>query len=64
EDTVKRLVPNKSEQKAIKLITKLRTKGHSLRAIGRELKRRGIFTKRGKVKWHPRIIQAVLLRTT
>jgi site-specific DNA recombinase len=64
DTAVKRLVQNKTEQKAIKLIGKLRTKGHSLRAIGRELERRSIFTKRGKAQWHPRIIQAVLLRTT
>ena len=57
-------VPNKIEQKAIKLIGQLRTKGRSLRAIGQELERRGIFTKRGKAKWHPQTVQATLSRTT
>jgi len=62
DTTVKRLVPNKIEQKVIKLIERLRAKGRSLRAIARELEQRSIFTKRGKTKWHPRIIQAVISR--
>jgi len=63
DKTVKVLVPNKAEQKAIKLIGQLRTKGHSLRAIGRELERRGISTKRGKAKWHPQTVQTALSKT-
>jgi len=63
-NAVKRLIPNKIEQRAIKLIGQLRTKGHSLRAIGRELERRGISTKRGNIKWHPQTVQTALSKTT
>lgn len=58
-DTVSTLIPNAAEQKAIRLIERLRAKGYSYRAIGAALEQRGIMTKRGKKRWHPQTIKEI-----
>ena len=63
ENAVKLLTPNKGEQKTVKLIGRLRRNGRSLRAIGAELEKRGIPTKRGNNRWHAQTVKAALART-
>lgn len=57
-----RLTEHPAEQKAIRLIRKLRGKGHSFRAIAAELEREGYRTKTGKAHWHPQSVKQVLER--
>jgi len=57
-----RLVKNRREQKAIRLIGELRAKGYSLRAIGKELEAKGYRTKRGKATWNPKTVSTILKR--
>lgn len=61
-DDTGHLIENKAEQKAIRLIKSLKSKGYSLRAICRELEAEGHKTKRGKAKWNPKTISAILKR--
>jgi len=56
------LVESKTEQKAIRLIQRLKAKGYSLRAICWELEREGHRTKTGKATWHPQSINQILKR--
>jgi DNA invertase Pin-like site-specific DNA recombinase len=56
------LEPHKAEQRAIRLIHRLRAKSYSLRAICRELEKEGHKTKSGKVKWHPQSVSQILKR--
>ncbi len=56
------LIENTGEQKAIRLIHRLKVKGHSLRAICRELKAEGYRTKTGKTNWHPQAISRIMKR--
>lgn len=57
-----KLIPDSGEQKAIKLILKLRDKGHSLRKIAVELEKRGIHTKNGCTDWNPKTLAAIIRR--
>lgn len=54
------LVENDREQEVLRLIRTQRERGLSLREIGRELADRGIRTKSGKLKWHPKVIRGLL----
>lgn len=56
------LVENPAEQKAVRLIRKLRLKGYSLRAICDELEAEGHRTKTGKDRWHPYVVSSILKR--
>ncbi len=56
------LVENPAEQKAIRLIRDLRSKGYSLRAICRELELEGYRTKTGKIAWNPKTVSMILKR--
>jgi site-specific DNA recombinase len=58
-----RLIPNKTEQKAIGLMRCLRAAGESLRDIARELNKRGIDTKEGR-PWIHTSIQGILARAS
>lgn len=57
-----KLVENKTEQKAIRLIQRLRAKGHSLRSICRELEKEGHRTKTGKTTWNPKTVSMIIKR--
>lgn len=61
-DSTGKLTKNRNEQKAIKLIHKLRGEGSTLRAIAAELQKRGILTRAGRVKWQPSAINKILKR--
>ena len=50
----KHLKVNPAEQQVLELIHQLREAGQTLRQIGTELEKRGILTKKGRKKWHPR----------
>lgn len=54
-----KLVPNQSEQGALKLILRLKKRGFSLRGIGEELAKRGHSPKKAG-KWHPQVIKQIL----
>jgi len=56
-----RLMENQKEQKTIKLIMRLRRRGHSLRTIGSKLHEREISSKNGKA-WNPKTIKRILDR--
>lgn len=56
----KRLMEDAEEQAVIAEVHELRGRGWTLRAIGAELERRGILTKRGGTHWHPQTVSAVL----
>lgn len=56
------LTPDRQEQRIIRLIRKLKDAGHSLRAIGAELRRRGYKSKTGKTTWNPKTIAQILKR--
>jgi len=56
------LTENPAEQKALSLILDLRAKGHTLRAICRELEAGGYGTKTGKATWHPQSVSQILKR--
>lgn len=56
------LLEDRAEQKVIRLIARLKDRGHSLRAIGGELQRRGHRTKSGKTTWNPKTVAAILGR--
>jgi DNA invertase Pin-like site-specific DNA recombinase len=57
----KTLLPNRQEQKAIRLIQELRAAGESLRSIAGELNKRGIGTKEGR-PWIHTSVKGVLAR--
>lgn len=57
----KSLVPNRLEQRAIRLMRKLRDAGESLRTIAAELNERGISTKEGR-PWLHTSVQGILAR--
>lgn len=56
-----RLTENPHEQEAISLISSLREKGYTLRAICGELTERGYETKTG-AKWYPQTVSMILKR--
>ncbi len=57
-----RLVPDAGEQKAMRLIRRLRKAGHSLRSIAAELEKRGYRTKTGRTHWHPQCVKQIIER--
>jgi len=57
-----RLRKNPREQAVIGLIKKLRGRGYSLRGISSYLHSEGIKTKKGKARWSPKVLRAVLAR--
>lgn len=57
------LVENKNEQGGIRLIHRLKDKGHTLREICEKLEKEGYKTKRGKTNWHPETVRTILKRT-
>jgi DNA invertase Pin-like site-specific DNA recombinase len=57
-----RLVEDENEQKAIRLIRDLRTKGYRLQAICWELEKEGYRTRRGNLKWQPKQIARIIER--
>jgi site-specific DNA recombinase len=59
-DNTGHLVKNEVEQKAVRLIHRLRLKGYSLRAVCRELEKEGHRTKRGNRTWHPQTVSQIL----
>lgn len=56
------LVENTAEQRGIEIISQLRQEGYSLRAIGKELSKRGIGTKEGR-PWSAKVINSILKRS-
>ena len=50
------------EQEVIRLIKRLKRKGHSLRSICRTLEKDGYLTKTGKTTWHHQSIAQILKR--
>jgi len=56
------LVENLAEQKAIRLVRKLRLRGCSLRSICKELETMGYTTKTGRTCWNPKTISMILKR--
>lgn len=56
------LIPNESQQEAIKLIRQLRDAGLSMRAIAEELTRRGVPTSKGGTTWKHSTVQRILDR--
>jgi site-specific DNA recombinase len=56
------LVPNATEQSALRLINALRSRGLSLREIARTLRTRGIPTKGGSLTWSPKVIADIIRR--
>ena len=60
----KHLIEDTDEQEVIRLIRQLRTEGESLRAIGDELRQRGVLTRRGKTTWHPQTIKQIIGQLT
>jgi len=58
----KTLVPNPTEQQAIKLMVKLRKAGFTLRQIAAVLAERGIRTKEGNTKWTHTAVARILKR--
>lgn len=56
------LIPNEAEQTALGVMHRLRSRGFSLRAIGLELRKRGIRTKNGRCVWSPKVLACVLRR--
>ncbi len=56
------LVINENEQKAIRLMLRLKRKGHSLRAICRELEIEGHRTKTGRFSWNHKTVGSILKR--
>lgn len=53
---------HEAEAEALEIITALRDRGYSLRAICAELEARGVHTKQGKAKWQPKVISRILDR--
>lgn len=58
-DDASRIEPDPHEQEAIAVIQELREEGLSLRAIDKELRRRG-YRPRGGVRWHVQSISNIL----
>ena len=58
-----KLVEDKEEQKIIRYIRNLRTRGHSFREIARRLEKKGFQTKKGRKTWHHSTVQRVFQRT-
>lgn len=56
------LARNGAEQATLGVIQRLRAKGLSLRAISRELRKRGVKTKSGNTNWSPKVLASVLRR--
>lgn len=54
------LVENEAEQEALRLMRSFRDRGFSLRKIGQALEDRGIKTKAGNMRWHPKVIRGLL----
>ena len=57
------LVPNRAEQKSIRLICKLRRSGLSLQKIADELNKRQIPTKQGNSRWIHTSVNRIVKRT-
>jgi len=55
-----RLVRNENEQKAIRLMQRLRNQGETLRSIAAELENRNIKTKKGNSKWYAQTVSQIL----
>ena len=58
-----KLAASEDEQKIIRLIKNLRTRGHGFREIARRLDEKGFKTKKGKQKWHHSTVQRVFQRS-
>jgi site-specific DNA recombinase len=58
-----KLVPDPAEQKAIKLVRRLRANGESLQAIADALRARGVKTKSGSTVWSRSTVDAILRRS-
>ena len=54
------LIENPVEQKAIRLMVSLRSKGYTLQSICDELERAGYMTKSGKTSWSPKVVSFIL----
>ena len=57
----KTLKENDTEQEVIEIISELKQRGYSLRAIALELHKRGIFTKKGK-EWKAATVSRIIKR--
>lgn len=55
-----KLYHHTEEQKVIHMILDLAEKGESLRAICRDLEKRGVARKRGSLSWHPVTVQRII----
>ncbi|HQR65842.1 MAG TPA: recombinase family protein [Thermoanaerobaculia bacterium] len=59
-----RLVPVRREQETVTLVRRMRSRGMSLRAIARALVTRKIRTKAGGAVWSPKVLSALLRRSS
>jgi DNA invertase Pin-like site-specific DNA recombinase len=57
-----KLYPIPAEQKAVRLVRDLKTKGGTLRGICRALEAAGVARKNGSRSWHPQIVSDILKR--
>jgi DNA invertase Pin-like site-specific DNA recombinase len=57
-----RLVPNESEQEAIRFVHAERQRGRSLREVAMKLQGRRVPTKRGLCRWSPMQVRRILAR--
>lgn len=53
------LTPNPNEQEAIRVMMELKSRGYSLRAIGKELLSRG-FTSKSGGRWHAKVVKGIV----
>ena len=60
DDRVK-LLKNRTEQRQIRRMAKLREEGATLRGIAADLERRHVSSKNGS-RWHPKVIKSILDR--
>jgi site-specific DNA recombinase len=58
-----RLIDNPTEQEGLGLLRELYAEGRSLRGIAKELTRRGIRTKEGRLRWDHSSVKRILSRT-
>jgi DNA invertase Pin-like site-specific DNA recombinase len=63
-DDGQHLVADAAEQEVLMLVRRLREQGLSLRAIGAELERRGVISRKGGTAWHPQVVKQLLAQKT
>jgi len=54
-------VPDLAEQGVLRFITTMAREGMSFRSIAADLTARGVKTKRGKGRWHPKVVRDIIM---